>query len=522
MDYYTRRELTASTPGGQRTEQTCPIGEEIAGLPLLGGHHSPRTLSIGQEHTESVLDDRHSERTHPIGQKLIELPLEDHHSERARPIGQQQIELPLEDHQSERTRPIGQQQIELPMEDHQSERARPIGQNLTESPLDGGTRAKGEGLHESGSGLTSLAPGDHQKETVHCAGQELSAPTPGGPHVEGAPPPVGREDVGDRPDDRDPPGDGRAERRDGVSGGPRGPYDGREEGGGEEVVDGPRGKVQVYFLVGCPEEAEEEGFRRRAATLPAGRPSEAGSQRRAGATLRRQDALEAQGEAGWEAEGHPPLAKSSSCPTPEERETGPAENPSDTRSGSRDWHRRGIRRPSMATIIMQGGEEGSAEGSARTETPDAGGSRPGEVNLRRRGSRILQICQPLYQEYIHQALDREIRRQRPSDACPSPEGLRGRRGPSLLQRASLGNPTGLWRDLPEVRNSTDLDSLSPEESKLQEVKFELISSEASYLRSLDIAVNHFQGSKTLNALLVPQERQWLFSKLPAVRAVSQR
>ncbi|XP_038629976.1 rho guanine nucleotide exchange factor 19-like [Scyliorhinus canicula] len=53
-------------------------------------------------------------------------------------------------------------------------------------------------------------------------------------------------------------------------------------------------------------------------------------------------------------------------------------------------------------------------------------------------------------------------------------------------------------------------------------KFELITSEASCLRSLDIAVEHFQLSSKLQALLGGQERQWLFSKLADVREVSRR
>ncbi|XP_062893255.1 aggrecan core protein-like [Mobula hypostoma] len=496
---YIRQEVTASAPGGQRTEQTCPMGEEIAGL---RGHHITRTHSIGQEHTESLLDDLHVERTHPIGQQLTGLPLEDHQNERAHSIGQQLSELPWEDHHNERAHSIGQQLIELPWEDHHNERAHSIGQQLIELPLE-----------------------DHQNERAHSIGRGLSALTPGDQST-GRAPPTGREDLGDHPADGDLGGGhsegapgakgGQAERARRISGGPQDPRHGQEEWGGDEVVDGAGGKVQVYFLVGCPEgrKEEEEGYRKRASTLPAGTAGPVGGPRRGRPSMQRQDALV----------GHLPLAKSSSCPEPEDgaaRETAAAGERPEARNGSRDWHRRGIRRPSLATVTTQGGKEQKVASGSQAETQDAGGSGPSAIVLRRRESRILQICQPLYQEYIHQALDREILRQRPGDTCPSPEGSRARRGPSLLQRASLGLPTGLWRDLPEVRDSGYFESLTPEESKLQEVKFELISSEASYLQSLDIAVNHFQGSETLNGLLGAQERQWLFSKLPAVRAVSQ-
>ena len=53
-------------------------------------------------------------------------------------------------------------------------------------------------------------------------------------------------------------------------------------------------------------------------------------------------------------------------------------------------------------------------------------------------------------------------------------------------------------------------------------KFELIMSEASYLRSLNVAVDHFQRSAELQAILSNQERQWLFSRLQDVRDVSAR
>lgn len=47
-------------------------------------------------------------------------------------------------------------------------------------------------------------------------------------------------------------------------------------------------------------------------------------------------------------------------------------------------------------------------------------------------------------------------------------------------------------------------------------------SEASYLRSLNVAVDHFQRSAELQAMLTNQERQWLFSRLQDVRDVSAR
>lgn len=55
-----------------------------------------------------------------------------------------------------------------------------------------------------------------------------------------------------------------------------------------------------------------------------------------------------------------------------------------------------------------------------------------------------------------------------------------------------------------------------------QAKFELVTSEASYIRSLSIAVDHFMTSPELCECLGMQERQWLFSKLPDVKEVSER
>ncbi|MGH0136188.1 UNVERIFIED_CONTAM: hypothetical protein FKN15_059851 [Acipenser sinensis] len=136
----------------------------------------------------------------------------------------------------------------------------------------------------------------------------------------------------------------------------------------------------------------------------------------------------------------------------------------------------------------------------------------------------------LYQEYSAVALDREILRHARSDTLTedsSPPVFRKQSQtlpltPSTTQRFSLSlNSTHLlWQELPGVRDSRVLQQLSDKSRKLQEVKFELVTSEASYLRSLDIAVDHFQKSHQLGALLSLQEKTWLFSRLAEVREVS--
>ncbi|XP_068589969.1 rho guanine nucleotide exchange factor 19 isoform X2 [Cebidichthys violaceus] len=138
----------------------------------------------------------------------------------------------------------------------------------------------------------------------------------------------------------------------------------------------------------------------------------------------------------------------------------------------------------------------------------------------------------LYQEYSDVAINREIQRQQGkepstedevlrdegSDGIPSPSNL----SPSSSFRSSRGSAFALWQDIPDVRTSDQLDNFSNEERKLQEAKFELVTSEASYIRSLTIAVDHFMLSQELAECLGAQDKQWLFSKLPEVKGVSER
>ena len=60
----------------------------------------------------------------------------------------------------------------------------------------------------------------------------------------------------------------------------------------------------------------------------------------------------------------------------------------------------------------------------------------------------------------------------------------------------------LWAELPEVIDSGILRNISPEDKKLQEAMFEVISSEASYLKSLNILVSHFVQSKQLSGIYI--------------------
>uniref|UniRef100_A0A8C3GAB7 DH domain-containing protein n=1 Tax=Cyclopterus lumpus TaxID=8103 RepID=A0A8C3GAB7_CYCLU len=187
------------------------------------------------------------------------------------------------------------------------------------------------------------------------------------------------------------------------------------------------------------------------------------------------------------------------------------------------------------------------------------------IDRRKRNSKFFNAAQ-LYQQYSEAAQDFEILRQARSDgisvcedpppspppspppACrplpplppfphphslshtcsitsvqslPLPEPPKSDGRPSSPRLSiSLTQSVTLWRELPGVRNSVELEELTEDQRRLQEVRFEVVTSEASYCRSLDIVVEHFVKSKQLGALLATQDRNWLFSRLADVRAIS--
>ncbi|XP_060897684.1 rho guanine nucleotide exchange factor 19 [Labrus mixtus] len=93
---------------------------------------------------------------------------------------------------------------------------------------------------------------------------------------------------------------------------------------------------------------------------------------------------------------------------------------------------------------------------------------------------------------------------------------------SLLPRPIRVIPCTLWQELEEVKASGLLGSLTAREIRLQESMFELIGSEASYLRSLRVAVNHFYASAELKESLSKREHHVLFSNIRVVTAASEK
>ncbi|XP_071946005.1 uncharacterized protein [Antedon mediterranea] len=96
---------------------------------------------------------------------------------------------------------------------------------------------------------------------------------------------------------------------------------------------------------------------------------------------------------------------------------------------------------------------------------------------------------------------------------------------NVNRKPSLKMQRTLWCEVPEVAESGILDQIDDKSRKLQEAMFEVITSEASYLRSLDIFLNNFYKADVLSTsygLIRKEERHHLFSNLISVRDASER
>ena len=97
---------------------------------------------------------------------------------------------------------------------------------------------------------------------------------------------------------------------------------------------------------------------------------------------------------------------------------------------------------------------------------------------------------------------------------------------SAMDFVGTGPNRSLWCQLPQVIDSKDnlLKTLSDQEKRLQESLFEIITSEASYCKSLNILVSHFcnciELSENSCQLLTQREKKCLFSNVIDISKVS--
>ncbi|EDV40404.1 uncharacterized protein Dana_GF23948, isoform C [Drosophila ananassae] len=98
--------------------------------------------------------------------------------------------------------------------------------------------------------------------------------------------------------------------------------------------------------------------------------------------------------------------------------------------------------------------------------------------------------------------------------------------PSALQLVEPKNGPSrtLWSEIPEVIQSHILPTLTSRERNLQEAKFEIITSEASYLKSLNLLRRHFMNHSAFldTSVLSAKDRKALFSYIVPVHECSER
>lgn len=98
---------------------------------------------------------------------------------------------------------------------------------------------------------------------------------------------------------------------------------------------------------------------------------------------------------------------------------------------------------------------------------------------------------------------------------------RRRSAMELLQSAAGTGLRTLWCEVPEVIASGVLAKMTPHEARLQEAMFEVITSEASYLKSLNVLVDHFVRCPEFrkDSILHEREHRALFADILPVRVV---
>ncbi|CAG5011630.1 unnamed protein product [Parnassius apollo] len=131
--------------------------------------------------------------------------------------------------------------------------------------------------------------------------------------------------------------------------------------------------------------------------------------------------------------------------------------------------------------------------------------------------------EPLYQFYNAAKVESTCRESGDSDSDGYEAGAAPARPSAMALVAPRGPARTLWCEVPEVLNSAVLSSLAPAQKRLQEAKFEVLTSEASYLNSLNVLEAHFISHPAFRdpQVLPPEDWEALFGSILPVRRCSQ-
>ncbi|XP_021444051.2 ephexin-1 [Oncorhynchus mykiss] len=131
----------------------------------------------------------------------------------------------------------------------------------------------------------------------------------------------------------------------------------------------------------------------------------------------------------------------------------------------------------------------------------------------------------LYQEYRDTSKQQEIeqRRQQEGLTYGVSAGLGVTSPPALqLQLRNNSRSLSLWQNLEVVQQSGLLTQLQQREIIIQEAMFELVTSEASYYKSLEVLETHFLKNPVLVNTLSQSDMHFLFSNIEEVMKASER
>ncbi|XP_012992346.2 ephexin-1 [Esox lucius] len=131
----------------------------------------------------------------------------------------------------------------------------------------------------------------------------------------------------------------------------------------------------------------------------------------------------------------------------------------------------------------------------------------------------------LYQEYRDTSKQQEIEQRRQQDGLTSgvSAGSGATSPPALqLQLRNNSRSLSLWQNLEVVQQSGLLTQLPQREVIIQEAMFELVTSEASYYKSLELLETHFLKNPQLVQTLSQSDMHFLFSNIEEVMKASER
>ncbi|RXN03619.1 ephexin-1 [Labeo rohita] len=139
-----------------------------------------------------------------------------------------------------------------------------------------------------------------------------------------------------------------------------------------------------------------------------------------------------------------------------------------------------------------------------------------------RNLNIVKSVDVLYQEYRDTSKQQEIEQRRQRDGLPT-TGSGVTAAPALqLQLRNSTHSLSLWQNLEAVKDSGLLKTLEPKEIILQEAMFELVTSEASYYKSLELLETHFLRNSVLVNTLSQSDMHFLFSNIEDIMKASER